>query len=114
MAEVNVTRYNSKDCTIMVAGVHITGLGEDMVTGEKSEDFFSPSVGAQGDIVKNYINNTLGEVTIVVQPTSPQKGHLLSLANQVEPFEIWVVNEALGERFGGSMANLLPLYVQRC
>ena len=105
--EVNVTRYDAKDCTVMVDDVAITGLGEDMVTGEKSEDYFTPSVGAQGDIVKNIINNTLGEVTIVVQVTSPQKSHLLSLATRKDPFPIWVTNKELGERFGGSMANLL-------
>ena len=105
--EVNVTRYDAKDCTVMVDDVAITGLGEDMVTGEKSEDYFTPSVGAQGDIVKNIINNTLGEVTIVVQVTSPQKSHLLSLATRKDPFPLWVTNKELDERFGGSMANLL-------
>ena len=107
MATRMLTQYNASECTIMVDGVHITGLGEDMVTGEKSEDLFSPSVGAQGDVIKNIINNSLGEITIVVQATSPQKSHLMSLANQNDPFPIWVVNEGLGERFGGELANLL-------
>lgn len=104
-----VTRYNAKDCTITVDGTYITGLGEDMVTGEKDEDFFTPVVGAQGDIIKSDINDTLGEVTIVVQVTSPQKAFLLSLANREEPFPLWVTNKSLGERFGGTMANLLTL-----
>lgn len=103
---MNVTRYNAKDCTVTVNGVFITGLGEDMVTGEKDEEFFEPVVGAQGDIVKSEINNTLGTVTVVIQPTSPQKAHLFALANQKETFPIWVTNKALGERFGGSMAAL--------
>ena len=107
MATRYLTQYDAATCTIMVDGVHITGLGEDMVTGEKSEDYFTPSVGAQGDVIKNIINNTLGEVTIVVQATSPQKSHLMSLATKKEPFPIWVVNEELGERFGGELANLL-------
>lgn len=107
MATRYLTQYDAATCTIMVDGVHITGLGEDMVTGEKSEDYFSPSVGAQGDVIKNIINNTLGEVTIVVQATSPQKSHLMGLATRKDPFPIWVVNEELGERLGGELANLL-------
>ena len=107
MATRLLTQYDAATCTIMVDGVHITGLGEDMVTGEKSEDYFSPSVGAQGDVIKNIINNTLGEITVVVQATSPQKSHLMGLATRKDPFPIWVVNEELGERCGGELANLL-------
>lgn len=104
---VNVTRYNAKDCTIVVDNVYITGLGEDMIKGEKDEDFFSPSVGAQGDVIKNEINNTLGTVTIIVQATSPQKPYLMSLAKREDAFPLWCINKALGERMGGTMANLI-------
>lgn len=102
-----VTRYNAKDCTIVVDGVYITGLGEDMITGEKDEDFFDTAVGAQGDVVKNEINDTLGTVTITVQATSPQKAYLMSLSKRSEPFPLWCINKALGERFGGTTANLI-------
>ena len=101
-----LTRYNAKDCTVSVANVAITGLGATMVTGEKDEEFFTPMVGAQGDIVKSVINNELGTVTITVQPTSPQKSHLLGLAKQTETFPLWVTNPGLRERFGGSQASL--------
>lgn len=101
-----VTSYDAKDTTVMIDGVYITALGEDMVTGEKDEEFSSPSVGAQGDIVINEVNNTLGTVSVSVQPTSPQKPHLLSLAKRKDPFPIWCVNKALGERFGGTKARL--------
>lgn len=99
--------YDAKDTSIVVDSTYITGLGEDMISAEKEEDFFSPSVGAQGDVVKSQINNPLGTITIYVQPTSPQKSFLLSLSKRTEPFPIWAVNKKLGERFGGTMANLL-------
>ena len=102
-----VTRYNAKDTTITVDNVFITGLGEDMVTGEKDEDYFSTVVGAQGDVIKSEINNDLGQITITIQPTSPQKAFLLGLAKRQQPFPVWVTNKALGERFGGSLCNLL-------
>ena len=102
-----VATYDAKETSIIVDDTYITGLGEDMISAEKDEDFFSASVGAQGDVVKSQINNTLGTVTIYVQPTSPQKQFLLSLAKRRDPFSLWCVNKALGERFGGTMANLL-------
>lgn len=102
-----VTSYNAKDTTVIVGGMYITGLGEDMVTGEKDEDFFSTAVGAQGDVVKNVINNSLGTITINVQVTSPQFKALLVLANQTEPFPIWCMNKTLGTSFGGTQANLI-------
>ena len=102
-----VASYDAKYTSIIVDGRYITGLGEDMVSAEKDEDFFTSSVGAQGDIVKSQINNTLGTMSIFVQPTSPSKNYLLNLAKRAEPFPVWAVNKKLGERFGGTKANLL-------
>ena len=79
-----MTRYDAKDCTIMVKNVYITGLGEDMVTGEKDEELYEPSVGAQGDVCISEKNDPLGTVTVTVQPTSPQKAFLFSLRNVKE------------------------------
>lgn len=104
---MNVATYDAKDTSIVVDNIYITGLGEDMISAEKDEDFFTPSVGAQGDVVKSQINNSLGTVTIYVQPTSPQKGFLLGLAKRSDPFPLWAVNKKLGERVGGTMANLI-------
>lgn len=104
MAQVN--RYNAKDCTVMVNGVYITGLGEDMVSWEKEEAYFETSVGAQGDVIKSEVNNNIHTLTITVQPTSPQLAHLLKLQGKTKPFPVWVVNKALGLRFGGKNANI--------
>jgi len=101
-----VTRYDAKDTTIMVDSTYITQLGEDMITGEKDEEFSSPSVGAQGDVIVSRVNNDLGTVTITVQPTCPQRKFLNSLAKRADMFPIWCSNKALGERFGGTQASL--------
>lgn len=99
--------YDAKDTSIIIDGIYITGLGEDMISAEKEEDFFTPSVGAQGDVVKSQINNSLGIISVFVQVTSPSKAYLLELAKRTEPFPIWAVNKRLGERVGGTMANML-------
>ena len=96
-----VAQYDAKDTSIVIDGTYITGLGEDMISAEKDEDFFSTSVGAQGDVVTSEINNSLGTVTVYIQPTSPQKAFLMGLAKRREPFPLWAVNKKLGERFGG-------------
>jgi hypothetical protein len=102
-----VTNYDAKDTSVVIDNVYITGLGEDMVSGEKDEDLISVSVGAQGDAVVNAINNSLGKVTVNVQPTSPQKKFLMGLAKRNEPFSVWCVNKRLNERFGGTKAMML-------
>lgn len=102
----NVTRYNAKDCSVMVDGVYITGLGEDMISWEKEEAYFETSVGAQGDIVKSEINNSIHTLAITVQATSPQFKYLLSLKDRTEPFPVWVINKSLGIRVGGEQANV--------
>lgn len=102
----NITSYNAKDCVITVGGVYITGLGEDMVTGEKDEDNVSPVVGAQGDVVVNETNNDLGTITITVQGTSPQLPYLKNLAKTKKMVDVWVNNKSIGEKFGGSKAMI--------
>lgn len=100
------TQYNAKDCVITVGGVYITGLGETMITGEKDEEMFSTSVGAQGDVVVNETNNPLGSMTLTVQATSPQKAYLINLAKSGTIFPIWAVNKTIGERMGGTKARI--------
>lgn len=101
-----VTRYNAKDCTILVDGTYITGLGEDMISWEKEEGYFEPVVGAQGDIIKSEINNDIHNMTITIQPTSPQFGYLIELKNRKDPFPVWCVNKEMGIRIGGTQANV--------
>lgn len=101
-----VSSYNAKDCTITVNGVYITGLGEDMITGSKDEEFFSTSVGAQGDVIVNEINNELGTIELTLQATSPQRDYMMKLAKNRTTFSIWVVNKSIKERFGGTKARV--------
>ena len=101
-----ITRYNAKDCNVIIDDTYITGLGEDMIAWEKEEAFFETSVGAQGDIVKNEINNDIHKLSVTVQQTSPQYGFLYGLAKRSEPFPVWVANKPLGITVGGTKANL--------
>lgn len=103
---MNVSNYNANDCVVTVGGVYITGLGETMISGEKDEDNFSPSVGAQGDVVVNMSNNNLGTIKITVQGTSPQKEYLLGLAKSRSMFDVWVINKSIGEKIGGTKAMM--------
>lgn len=98
------SKYNAKDTTIIVDGTFITGLGEDMWNFEKAEDLAEDSVGAQGDVIRNEINNPIYNATVTVQRTSPQYNFLRSLKNRTEPFPIFMINKALGVKEGGSQA----------
>lgn len=106
----NITRYNAKDTTVIVDGVHITCLGESMITYEKEEAVSELIVGAQGDIVRSEINNDIYNLTLAVQPTCPQLKHLMNLKNRKDTFPIWVMNKKLGLTLGGSKAciNEIP------
>ena len=102
----NITTFDSKDLTVTVDGVNITGLGEDGASGEKDEEFFSTSYGVQGDCVKSVTNNDLGTITLSVQKTSPQYAYLLGLAKRRGHIPIWCRNKNTGEVFGGTQAAL--------
>lgn len=101
---MQIARYNAKDTSVVVNDVYITGLGEDMISVEKEEDLASNKVGAQGDIVRSEINNTIYTITVTVQSTSPQLGYLLNLKDSIDFFPLWVINKSLGVRAGGAKA----------
>jgi hypothetical protein len=101
-----ITRYNAKDCVVTINGMYITQLGEDMISWEKEEAYFESVVGAQGDVIKSEINNSIHNLTLTVQVTSPQVKELLALQGQSDPFSVWVVNKSLGIRLGGENANI--------
>lgn len=103
---MKVSRYNAKDCTVLINGVYLTGLAEEFITWAKKEALFEPEVGACGDVVKNEINDTLHEMTVTVQATSPQVPMLLALKNSAETFPAWCINKSLGLKMGGAMASI--------
>lgn len=106
---MQVAVYNAKETSVLVDGVFITALGEDMISIEKEEALAENTVGAQGDIVRNEINNSIYNVTVTVQPTSPQFSFLLSLKDRTETFPLWITNKKLGIRAGGSQAMVSEL-----
>ena len=86
-----VTQYDSKNVNIVVGGVYLTGFAEDnLVSVEKMEDNSTYSVGAQGDVVQNVVNNPLGTITVTLAQTSPQVPYLNDLANRATQVEVWV------------------------
>lgn len=98
--------YNAKDWSVTFDGTYITGFSEEMVSGAKDEEFFTPSVGAQGDVVSNEINNDLGTVSITLQATSPSVAYLKKMAKQGKVAPLWCNNLKLKETFGGTKARI--------
>ncbi|RQW12128.1 DUF3277 family protein [Paenibacillus rhizophilus] len=61
-----------------------------MVTVSKDEDGFTTTVGAQGDVVVNKVNNPLGTIAVTLQATSPQVPYLDGLARSGEKVSVTV------------------------
>lgn len=97
------TTYNAKDIALLINNVNITGLGETMITCEKDEEFFTTSVGAQGDVVKSVTNNNLGTITVTINYTCPQRSMLINLAKAGTEFPVWLTSP--NESVGGSRAS---------
>ena len=105
----NITSYNAKSCSVTVDTFNVTGLGEDMISIEKEEALAENVVGAQGDIVRSEINNSIYNITITVQITCPQLKLLLALKNRTDFFPVWINNYDLGIKAGGSKAKILEM-----
>lgn len=104
-----MTIYNAKDCIITFNNIVITGVGEDMVSGEKDEDNFETTVGAQGDVAVSEVNDSLGTITLTLLPNSPQKAMLIDACNNGTVAPMWVKNPSIGERFGGTQARIMKV-----
>lgn len=102
----NISIYNPKDCSVVVDSVTVSGLGEDMISVEKEEALAENVVGAQGDIIRSEINNSIYNITITVQPTSPQFPYLMSLKDRNTTFPIWIINKSLKIRAGGEQCHI--------
>ena len=96
--------YNAKEISVLVNNVAVTGLGESMVTCSKDEEFFSSSVGAQGDVVKSEINNSLGTITLTTTVACPQQKMLIDLAKSRTTFPVWINSSS--EVAGGTTASI--------
>ena len=98
--------YDAKNCTVTFAGVYITGLAESFINASKDEEFFSTSVGAQGDVVVSETNNDLGTITVTVQASSPQRSMLVESAKNGDTEALWVHDSSTNERVGGTKARI--------
>lgn len=99
---MSVSQYDAKNVSVTVDGVYLTGYGEDtLVTAEKMEDRSTYSVGAQGDVVQNVVNNPLGEIVVTLSQTSPQISFLNELANEGRQVPVWIINKNEGGEMAG-------------
>lgn len=105
---MSVAQYDAKNVAITVDGIYLTGFGEDtMVTAEKMEDRSTYSVGAQGDVVQNIVNNPLGEVVITLAQTSPHIAYLNDLANSGRQVPVWIINKNGNEEIAGGSVGVV-------
>lgn len=105
---MSVSQYDAKNVSVTVDGIYLTGYGEDtMVTAEKMEDRSTYSVGAQGDVVQNIVNNPLGEVVVTLSQTSPHIAYLNELANTGRQVPIWIINKNTQEELAGGSVGVV-------
>lgn len=63
--------YNSKDVSMIFAGIPITGLAEDtFLSVDRNEDSYALTVGADGEGARSKSNNKSGRVTFTVMQTA--------------------------------------------
>ncbi|MBC3889515.1 DUF3277 family protein [Acetobacterium paludosum] len=94
----DINTYDFNDISFIVDGVIATGLsdGDDAVSCGQNEDNFKESVGAQGDVILNEINNKTGFFKVKVQSTSPACAQYEKLANTGVLVPVQVIDSTTG------------------
>lgn len=103
----SISTYKSNETVVTVNGIYITGLSEDGVSNEKTEDFFEEETGCQGDVVINESVSNIGEITFTTLATSPQNNLLFQYAKNGTVFPIWALNKSLGRKAGGTKGRIV-------
>ena len=103
--------YDAKDVIVTVGGKEITGFIEGtFVKSKKKENAVNEHVSPQGDVAFAINNNSLGEIEITLNQTSPSIIYLNSLAAKNEMVPIWVTSNqnrgVVKEKSGGSYAMI--------
>lgn len=89
------TTYDPKDVVMTANNVFVTGFSEDMIEIDKDEERYSTKVGAQGDVIRNKINNPLGTIKVTLMHDSPQVAYLTQLARTGELFPVSVIHNGV-------------------
>ena len=97
--------YDAKKVTVIVDTFEVTGFAEGtFVTAKKSSDTVQEHVSPQGDVAFAIQNNTLGEVKITLNQTSPAIPLLNEIAAKNSIVPVWVINDNDGvkDKHGGT------------
>lgn len=76
--------YNPKDISLTVAGILISGFGDEKVKVRRDADIWGDESGADGDVVRFGTNDKRGEFEFTLQQTSASNLHLSALAKTDE------------------------------
>lgn len=96
--------YDPKDVNVIVDGVFLTGFSDGtFINCEKTEDNWTPHVGAQGEVDRARNVNPLGMITLTLKQSSPSNAHLTRLSKSKSTFAVRVVDRNTPETIvGGS------------
>lgn len=98
--------YNPKSITVTVDGFVITGFADaSFVTSMKLENDFTEYVGAKGEVSLAENANKTGEITIILQSTSPSNAILNNLAKGTRTFTTNIVAPN-GDNVGGNECRI--------
>lgn len=98
--------YNPKNVTVNVDGFVITGFADtSFVTAMKLENDFTEYVGAKGEVSLAENANKTGEITIILQSTSPSNAILNSLAKKTRTFPVNIISPN-GDNVGGNNCRI--------
>ncbi|MEG0380802.1 MAG: DUF3277 domain-containing protein [Kurthia sp.] len=96
--------YDAKLVTVIVGGVEITGFAEGtFVISKKVADAVKEHVSPQGDVAFAIVNNSLGEIKITLNQTSPAIPYLNEIATTNKIVPVWVHSDnQVKEKSGGT------------
>ena len=85
--------YDAQKVTVVVKGFYITGFADGtFITAEKSEDDFSTTVGAQGEVAISESADKTGEIKLTLLQTSPSNSYLNKLAKNKEMVSVKIID----------------------
>ncbi|GHU75662.1 hypothetical protein AGMMS49992_20070 [Clostridia bacterium] len=92
MAEYYPQNYDPMLVTVVVNGKTLTGVAEEFITIDRSEDSIFPAVGAQGDVGYAKNANRTGTAQVSMMQTSPSLPYLRELSQNYADIDLSIVD----------------------
>jgi len=109
----NLKTYDPSAIAIVIAGRNLENLADTFVTISRAEDSYTTTVGADGEVTRNYNPNRTGTVVVTLKQSSDDNLFLSGLLAADELSKLGTFPVLIKDTNGNSLYTAAEAWVQK-